>query len=190
MNSNNSTDNSCNICNIISNNNNINNNNNNNNIDNTEQKTIEQEETKLSLFDYCSKKSIDFLELNARNESIRSVLKKSLNIYCEYINRHLETLTSTSSSSTDSKSGACGSEIISKKEKTIESPSSSSISSVTNEESIEEKWKKCLYSIIVAIVRVLRLDFENPDNRVVVELVIYFYELLMVGFEFCLYINL
>ena len=142
---------------------------------NNEQKTSEQEEMKLCLFDNCSKKSIEFLELNARNESVRVILKKSLNIYCEFINRHLETLNPTSKDLERNMNHGDPN-----KKEELASTSSSSLSSVANEDPIEEKWKKCLYSIIVAIVRVQRLDFENPDNRVDVELVIYFYELLLV----------
>jgi hypothetical protein len=43
------------------------------------------------------------------------------------------------------------------------------------------EWKELLYRIVISIIKILRCDFES-NNVIEIELVIYFYELLIVGF--------
>jgi hypothetical protein len=59
--------------------------------------------------------------------------------------------------------------------------------SMEEEEEVDDdllcgKWQQVLYKTIIEIVRVLRIDFENDEHRIDIELVIYFYEVLQVNF--------
>jgi hypothetical protein len=45
----------------------------------------------------------------------------------------------------------------------------------------ENEWKELLYKIVISIIKILRCDFES-NNSIDIELVIYFYELLIVSF--------
>lgn len=116
------------------------------------------EETKLIIHEQCSSRAIDLMEANVRNDSSRDLLKKALNIYCEFINPHLEDLTAL-----NAKKCKNGSEFV-------------------NENSIVYKWRQLLYKIVISIVKILRTDFEDENHVVDIELVIYFYELLKVYF--------
>ena len=54
-----------------------------------------------------------------------------------------------------------------------------------DDEDLEEarnivSWQEALYKIVINIVKILRLEFENNTNFVEIDLVIYFYELLLV----------
>lgn len=126
---------------------------------NTNQNNLDEEipavdeETRLKIHEDCSIKAIELMELNVRNTNCRNLLKKALNIYCEFINPHIMSLV--------------------EKNKSF----------VEDEDSTEFKWKQLLYRIVISIVRILRGDFENPQNQVDIELVIYFYELLKVIFQ-------
>ncbi|CAF0878633.1 unnamed protein product [Brachionus calyciflorus] len=116
------------------------------------------EETKLIIHDQCSSRTIYLMELNVRNDSCRDLLKKALNIYCEYINPHVDELSLTHEMlSVDSENGY--------------------------EDSIVFKWRQLLYKIVISIVKILRGDFEDENHVVDIELVIYFYELLKANLE-------
>ena len=45
----------------------------------------------------------------------------------------------------------------------------------------ENEWKELLYKIVISIIKILRCDFES-NSSIDIELVIYFYELLIVSF--------
>jgi hypothetical protein len=127
-------------------------------------KNIEEEE-RIPLFENCVKHSADLLESNIRNTTNRPLLKKSLNIYCQYLDEHIKEL----------KIKELGPEYVLTKNIFIE-----------EEEEIDDgllygKWQQVLYKTIIEIVRVLRLDFENENHKIDIELVIYFYELLDVN---------
>lgn len=42
------------------------------------------------------------------------------------------------------------------------------------------QWQESLYKIVISIVKILRMEFENNTTFVEIDLVIYFYELLLV----------
>lgn len=41
-------------------------------------------------------------------------------------------------------------------------------------------WQESLYTIVINLVRILRIEFESNQHSVEIDLVIYFYELLLV----------
>ena len=119
------------------------------------------ENEKIEIFTQASERTITLLESCVRNESCRGMLKRALNIYCECITQYVESI------------------------RPAESRSSPLLTDLVSD-APEDKWSQCLYQIVIAIVRILRLDFENQDNTVEIELVIYFYEILAVC-DFYLY---
>ena len=120
------------------------------------------ENFKLSIHEKCVNKTLELLEINVRNDANRNLLKRSLNNYCNFIRVHLIELT--------------GSDI---------SELSASLDQAESTENltIDQKWQQCLYRIVIAIVRILRLEFDNAQNNVEIEFIIYFYELLLVRAE-------
>ena len=44
-------------------------------------------------------------------------------------------------------------------------------------------WQESLYKIVISIVRILRIEFEANNQHVEIDLVIYFYELLLVNID-------
>lgn len=115
-----------------------------------------ENEQKLKIYDKCSQKAISLMEKYVRNALCRSLLKKTLNIYCESITVNINEL------------------------KKLEKVESNEPAAADNENSLEYKWRQSLYHIVISIVRILRQDFENQVNPVEIDLVIYFYELLKV----------
>lgn len=125
------------------------------------------EQEKVDVFVQASQRTVDLLETHVRNETCRGMVKRALNIYCECIASHV----------TEGDSGV-----------DVSLPSSSADADADagspKPPASENKWANCLYRIVISIVRILRVDFENQDNPVEVELVIYFYELLKVTWLF------
>jgi hypothetical protein len=118
------------------------------------------EDFKLSLHEKCGNKTLELLEINARNETNRNLLKKSLNNYCNYVRNHISELTGDEDDASNR----------------ILDISQSDESELT----IVEKWKRWLYQIVIAIVRILRVEFDSENYQIEIELIIYFYELLLV----------
>jgi hypothetical protein len=103
----------------------------------------------------CSDKTLEMMEINIKNETCRNMLKKALNNYCQYVNEHLAVI--------------CKGKIIPDDQE-------------SDENSIECKWRRSTYKIVISIVRILRIEFEAVNNVIDIELVIYFYELLQVKY--------
>lgn len=118
------------------------------------------EKFKLEIHEKCVLKTISLLETNVRNEKNRNLLKKSLNNYCNFIREHLIELT------------GCDIGVLSHQLEQNEN-----LTNLT----IEQKWQQCLYRIVIAIVKILRIEFDSDDHMVEIELIIYFYELLLVN---------
>jgi hypothetical protein len=95
------------------------------------------------------------MEINIKNETCRNMLKKALNNYCQYVNEHLAE--------------------ICKYQDSLDSQE-------PDENSIESRWRRSTYKIVISIVRILRIEFETVNNVIDIELVIYFYELLQVKY--------
>lgn len=129
-----------------------------------ELKNLMNEEEIQHIFDKCASRAVYLMELNVRNELCRNLLKKALNIYCENITLHLNEI-DTRYSIRDGIVRYQNKEAI-------------------YEENIVFNWRQLLYKIVVSVVKVLRTDFEDENNEVDIELVIYFYELLKVFFIF------
>ena len=110
------------------------------------------EELKLSIHDQCAYQTLVLMETNVRVDKSRRLLKKALNIYCQYITNHKKELELAFELNKDNADG---------KQRTI------------------ELWQEALYKIVINIVKILRMEFEN-NSQVEVDLVIYFYELLLV----------
>lgn len=123
---------------------------------NTKAAELVNEELRLAIYEKCSFKAVGLMEINVREPASRNLLKKSLNIYCQFINNHISDM------------------------QTMGNWCDTYENEQDYENSPENKWRQCLYKIVIAIVRILRFDFENQENVVEIELVIYFYELLKV----------
>jgi len=108
------------------------------------------EALRIQIHDKCSQQTLLQMERNVRHESSRNLLKKALNNYCRFITDH---------------------------KKKLESEANSQI--LENLDHVNS-WQESLYKIVISIVKILRLEFENNTNSVEIDLVIYFYELLMV----------
>ena len=117
----------------------------------------EEEDTRITLFESCIEKAVESLRKNIRCPLSRPLLKKAFNIYTEYLDNHLKGLKNDPCLVTD--------------DKTIEE---SGISSQY------DKWQQLLYKVIIGIIRILRADFESSENKLEIDLVIYFYELVKV----------
>lgn len=118
------------------------------------------EDFKLAIHEKCVNKTLELLEVNVRNDTNRNLLKQSLNNYCDYIRVHLIELT--------------GSDI-------TELSAAMNLTDSIDNLTVDQKWQQCLYKIVIAIVRILRLEFDNAQNNVEIEFIIYFYELLLVS---------
>lgn len=129
-----------------------------------ELKNLMNEEEIQHIYDKCASRAVFLMELNVRNELCRNLLKKALNIYCEKITLHLNEIDSRYSI----------------REGIVKYQNKETIF----EESIVFNWRQLLYKIVVSVVKILRTDFEDENNEVDIELVIYFYELLKVTFFF------
>jgi hypothetical protein len=117
-----------------------------------------QEDLRLDIYERCATRALTLMTSHIRDETCRNLLKKCLNTLCNFIDPHI----------CDMKAKGCWTEEDADDEK------------ADYENSYENKWRQCLYKIVIAIVRTLRLDFENENHNVEIELVIYFYELLKV----------
>lgn len=104
----------------------------------------------LEIMECCSMKSVEVLEYNIRNEYARANLKKSINLYCDYVLKKSQFI---------EKQFILRDDI----------------------EDQENEWKELLYKIVISIIKILRCDFES-NSSIDIELVIYFYELLIVSF--------
>lgn len=127
------------------------------------------EKMKLSIHGECSKKTLFLMERNVRNEISRNYLKKALNNYCQYITTHKSNLENLK----------CAPKI---------DPISmtSYINSDAQNRVLEEQiieWHEALYHIVINIVKILRMEFEAVNNTVEIDLVNYFYELLMTNID-------
>ena len=98
--------------------------------------TIE-EEFKFTIHDKCVTKTVSLMEANVRSEKIRNILKESLSNYCNFIRMHLIELT-----------GIEIRELAAAMETMLE----------TDDPTIDQKWQKLLYKIVISIVRVLRIE--------------------------------
>lgn len=130
------------------------------------------ENEKIEVFMQATERAIQLFESHVRQPTCRDMIKRALNIYCECITRHIDSGAANNSSVDDS---GLDSEM-----------TTTTTSSEANDESdtfAESMWPNCLYRVVISIVRILRLDFENQNNPVDIELVIYFYELLRVAYH-------
>jgi hypothetical protein len=127
---------------------------------------------KLPLYESCSLRAIDVMSAYIRENEYRAPLKKALEIYCTFLARRLNEL-----------------------DYDDETFNRADIDSLANMQAdawiyapsgklyIGYKLNQLLYQIVIAIVRVLRQEFEDYDNTVDIELVIYFYEIIKVNFK-------
>ena len=111
------------------------------------------EEIYLDIFEKCIKKTLILFGASVRIDSSRNTLKTALNNYCHFIKKRLNDLN------------------VERIDEFIEEE---------NDTSIGNRWKQSLHSIVVDVVRILREDFENEFNSVNIQLIIYFYEILLV----------
>jgi hypothetical protein len=130
------------------------------------------ENEKIEVFMQATERAIQLFESHVRQPTCRDMIKRALNIYCECITRHIDSSVAAHQPTNDSSVDDSG---LDSEMTTI------TTSSQANDESFAESmWPNCLYRVVISIVRILRLDFENQNNPVDIELVIYFYELLRV----------
>jgi hypothetical protein len=120
------------------------------------------EALRLEIHEKCSQQTLFQMERNVRLEGSRNLLKKALNNYCRYITAHKKDLESAVYKNL--------------KQSPNLKPASSEIQLLEH----VNAWQESLYKIVISIVKILRLEFENNTNSVEIDLVIYFYELLMV----------
>jgi hypothetical protein len=105
---------------------------------------IIEEEFKFNIHEKCVTRTVDLMEANVRNEKNRNLLKDSLSNYCNFIRTHLIELT--------------GIEI-------SELAAAMEIMTETDNLTIDQKWQKLLYRIVISIVRILRLEVNIwPEN--------------------------
>jgi hypothetical protein len=122
---------------------------------------------KFELYDVCSGKAIDVMSKNIRDGACRMPIKRALEIYCDYLARRTREL----GYDDDLYHAAVGDQ-----EEGRLSPDDPD----TMHLYVGSKLNHLLYQIVISIVRVLRKEFENYDNQVDIELVIYFYEIIKV----------
>ena len=137
------------------------------------------EQFKLEIHDKCSQQTLILMEKNVRVEESRNLLKKALNNYCHYIITHKKCKFIHISYIFYFK--------ITKDYVDLESSIQSNTvelqkNDILNTEKLNDinQWQESLYKIVISIVKILRMEFENNTTFVEIDLVIYFYELLLV----------
>ena len=137
-------------------------------IENKLEKSVDiydESHTRIIMFENCIEKAIESLRMNIRCANSRPLLKQAFNIYTEYLDTHLKFLKESSLKNVDT--NADEAEVV----------------------LVYDKWQQLLYKVIIGIIRILRTDFESNENKLEIDLVIYFYELVKVRF-FCIDIDI
>jgi hypothetical protein len=118
------------------------------------------DERKIEFFKKFSDRSVNLLNRMIRDSMCRNMIKKSLESYCKYLSQRLIDLNF--------------------REDEVKREEDQCSDNEDQELTIGFKINHLLYTNVISIVRVLRQEFENVDNMVEIELVIYFYEIIEV----------
>jgi hypothetical protein len=130
------------------------------------------EQLRINIHEKCAHQTLIQMERNVRVDASRNLLKKTLNNYCQYITDHkrdLESLVCNSITNSQKDDPKFDLDMLSEEDRLI-------LVHIG-------VWQESLYRIVINIVKTLRLEFERNNRSVEIDLVIYFYELLLANID-------